>query len=435
MSDRGWKPYVPAAERRTKAAAAAAKARQAGAPLAPIAAFRGPIARTFWGKAWCDNLERYSDYANRLPRGRTYVRNGSVIDLAIAPGAVRARVMGTRSYRVEVQVAAVAAGRWQAIAAACAGSIDSMVELLQGKFSAAVMQRLCRPGDGLLPTPREIEFRCSCPDWAAMCKHVAAVLYGVGARLDRQPELLFQLRRVDGNDLLAQAGTGPARRQKAPARAKVLDAAAVADVFGIEMAETPAVADAVRPRARRGDKKMVATKGAPPAESGRKTRKVAGAVPEPAPAKKPARTRRSSAAAEETAQVAAAGKAHGAAKKSAKVSAKHLDRLIEEAVTDAYTDEEQAGGFLTLMDEHLALPFATRVLGQEVKVTRIDSTAAGEIIAVCTRGTTRQKIPILELPLPEPRPAGAEWIDAYRRWRGGGGGGGGGESTSLVHKR
>lgn len=378
MSDGDWTPYVPVAQRRKKSAAAAAKAKQAGAPLAPIAAFRGAIARTFWGKAWCDNLERYSDYANRLPRGRTYVRNGSVIDLAIAPGAVRARVMGTRSYRVEVQVAAVAAGRWQAIAAACAGSIDSMVELLQGKFSAAVMQRLCRPGDGLLPTPREIGFRCSCPDWAAMCKHVAAVLYGVGARLDRQPELLFRLRRVDGADLLAQASAGAERRRKMPAKSRVLDAAAVAEVFGIEMAEMTTADAATRPRAGGGGKKTVAAKGASSSETRGKPSKTAGAAPKriSASATKLARSRQSGAAdtaatkptprrpntaEKETAQaVAAAGKARGTAKKSTKASAKHLDRLIAEAITDAYTDAEQAGGFLALMKDHLALPFATR---------------------------------------------------------------------------
>lgn len=237
MSYRGWKPYVRVAARRAKARSAAARANKAGATLSPIAPTRGAIARTFWGKAWCDNLERYSDYANRLPRGRTYLRNGSVIDLVIGEGEVRAQVMGSSLYRVDVRVAAVAPSHWKAIGTDCAGSIDSMVELLQGKFSQAVMQRLCRPGDGLFPTPREIEFGCSCPDWASMCKHVAAVLYGVGARLDERPQLLFQLRRVDGQDLLAQADAGVTRPARSPAKARVLDESALADVFGLEMAE------------------------------------------------------------------------------------------------------------------------------------------------------------------------------------------------------
>ncbi len=287
MDSWGYKPYVPVAARRAKAAAAAAKATKKGATLAPIAPMRGAIARTFWGKAWCDNLERYGDYANRLPRGRTYVRNGSVIDLAIGQGEVHAQVMGSKLYRVDVRVAAVADKHWKAIGADCAGSIDSMVELLQGRFSHAVMQRLCRPGDGLFPAPKEIEFTCSCPDWASMCKHVAAVLYGVGARLDQQPELLFRLRRVDGADLLAQAGAGVTTPTKVPIRARVLDESALADVFGIEMADAAAPSATDRPAAGRGRKAPVAaskaataagSKRGPASPTDAKPRKTASAA-------------------------------------------------------------------------------------------------------------------------------------------------------------
>lgn len=237
MSYWGFKPYVSAAERRQRSEKAAAKARKAGAQLSPIAPYRGRIAQTFWGKAWCENLEHYSDFANRLPRGRTYVRNGSVIDLKIAAGAVRAQVVGSSLYRVDVTVEAVPEKQWRAISADCAASIDSLVELLQGKLSRAVMERICKPGIGLFPTPRDIKFNCSCPDWASMCKHVAAVLYGVGARLDHQPELLFSLRRVEARQLVAQAGTALPVMGKGPAIGRVLDDTALADVFGIEMAE------------------------------------------------------------------------------------------------------------------------------------------------------------------------------------------------------
>jgi uncharacterized Zn finger protein len=328
MSYWGWKPYVPAAERRRKAASAAARATKAGAALSPIAPTRGAIARTFWGRAWCDNLERYSDFANRLPRGRTYVRNGSVIDLAIGQGEVRAQVVGSRLYHVEVRVAAVGDKQWKAIGADCAGSIDSMVELLQGTFSRAVMERLCRRGDGLFPAPKEIEFTCSCPDWASMCKHVAAVLYGVGARLDQRPELLFQLRRVDGNDLLAQAGAGVTRPTKSPANARVLDDSALAEVFGIEMAEAAPVRDAVRVAAGRGRKaaaaaakataKVVTEASAKSASASRadaEARKTTAARPARvvATAKSPARTRRQGAPRKSLPQnVAASRKARGA---------------------------------------------------------------------------------------------------------------------------
>lgn len=235
--DYGWKPYVPVAERRAKAEKITAKAKKAGAVLTPIAPFRGAIAKTFWGKAWCDNLESYSDYENRLPRGRTYVRNGSVIDLQITPGAVQAQVMGSSLYKVSASVTSVHDNQWKALCADCASSIDSLVELLQGKLSSAVMTRLSRPGSGLFPAPREISFRCSCPDGASMCKHVAAVLYGIGARLDAQPELLFKLRQVEVKDLVDQAGAGLTPAGQGPAKGKVLDDALLADVFGLEMAE------------------------------------------------------------------------------------------------------------------------------------------------------------------------------------------------------
>lgn len=237
-----WKPYVSVAERRKKSERTAARFRKNGQVLAPVTAGRGAIARTFWGKAWCDNLERYSDFSNRLPRGRTYLRNGSVIDLKITAGQVLAQVMGSALYKVEVNVSAVPKARWQAIGADCAGSIDSVVELLRGRLSKVVMERICRPRTGLFPAPNEITFTCSCPDWAAMCKHVAAVFYGVGTRLDQQPELLFTLRRVDAKDLVARAGAGLLPSKKNPAAGKVLDDSMIGEVFGIEMAEAAASA-------------------------------------------------------------------------------------------------------------------------------------------------------------------------------------------------
>ncbi|MFZ3140249.1 hypothetical protein [Polaromonas sp.] len=241
-----WPAYVSVAERRAKAEKAAekaaAKAKKAGTTLTPIAPFRGAIAKTFWGKAWCDNLENYSDYANRLPRGSSYVRNGSVIDLQITPGEVRAQVMGSSLYTVTASVTAVPEKQWKTICTDCSGSIDSLVELLQGKLSNAVMERICKPGSGLFPSPKEISFECSCPDWASMCKHVAAVLYGIGARLDQQPEVLFTLRRVDAKDLVSQASQGLPVASKRPATGKVLDDAQLADMFGIEMADVSAPA-------------------------------------------------------------------------------------------------------------------------------------------------------------------------------------------------
>ena len=276
MSYYGWKPYVSVAERRVKAEKLAAKAARSGAAMSPVPASRGAIAKTFWGRAWCENLERYSDYANRMPRGRTYVRNGSVIDLRIGAGEVRAQVVGSSLYKVAVTVTALPASQWQAISAECAGSIDSLVELLQGRLSQAVMERISKQGAGLFPAPKEITLACSCPDWADMCKHVAAVLYGVGARLDQQPELLFQLRRVDPKDLIAQASAGLPKKRQGPAAGKVLDDAQLADVFGIELDEGASPVKGAATKTAR------AVKAVAPVKRAARTKPAAPAQPTPA---------------------------------------------------------------------------------------------------------------------------------------------------------
>jgi uncharacterized Zn finger protein len=191
------------------------------------------IAKTFWGKSWCENLERYSDFANRLPRGRTYVRNGSVVDLQITSGEIHALVSGSALYKVTLTVSPVAKSRWKSICSDCAGAIDSLVELLQGKLSKGVMERICQQNVGLFPSPAELKLLCSCPDAAGMCKHIAAVLYGIGARFDEQPELLFRLRAVDEKELIAAA---PSVKQKKPKSAKILSSDEnLSDIFGLDI--------------------------------------------------------------------------------------------------------------------------------------------------------------------------------------------------------
>ena len=229
------KPYVPVKARREKAAKIAAKLAKRGQALSPVTASRGAIAKSFWGKAWCENLERYSDYANRLPRGRTYLRNGSVIDLKIGAGEATAQVMGSSLYRIKVEISAVPSAHWQGIVRDCARSIDTLVELLQGQLSASVMERITRPDSGLFPSPKEIRFTCSCPDSAALCKHIAATLYGIGSRLDTEPKLLFGLRKVDAKELIARAGEGESLPHKAPRPGRILDSSKLADVFGIDL--------------------------------------------------------------------------------------------------------------------------------------------------------------------------------------------------------
>jgi uncharacterized Zn finger protein len=290
--DYRWKPYVPVAERRRKAAREAARIRKKGATTSPVVITGRTIARTFWGKAWCDNLERYSDYANRLPRGRTYVRNGSVLDLQLAPAQISAVVVGSRIYHVDISVAAVARPQWMAICHDCAGAVDTLVELLQGRFSKSVMERICRPGTGLFPQPAEISFTCTCPDWASMCKHVAAVLYGVGARLDERPELLFLLRKVDQGDLIASAGAAAPLAHAAPVSRRILADDGLSELFGLDLAAAPpAAARRVRPgKQDPGEKPARAAAEAPPKRAAAKRGRKAAVTSTPPEA--PAHRRR-----------------------------------------------------------------------------------------------------------------------------------------------
>jgi len=230
-----WPEYVPVAERRARAMRLASKRRKSGSPLVPVAIEGRKITKSFWGNAWCENLQAYSDFASRLPRGATYVRNGSVIHLQIAEGKVEAMVSGSEIYDVRVTISPLQEPRWKKLVAKCSGHVGSLVELLQGRLSNGVMQLLVQREHGLFPAPKEIEFSCSCPDVASMCKHVAAVLYGVGARFDTSPELFFALRQVDGAELVAAAsGASGLAAPAAPAEER-LAGVDLGTVFGIEI--------------------------------------------------------------------------------------------------------------------------------------------------------------------------------------------------------
>ena len=237
----GFAPYVPVAQRRRQAERELEKMRKKGLVVQPIKIDGRLIAKTFWGKAWCENLESYSDFENRLPRGRTYARNGSVVHLDIQPGRISAWVSGSELYSVEITISSLPDPHWKCVKSQCAGQIGSLVELLQGRLSKSVMDVVTQRGGGLFPKPAEIKMTCSCPDSAGMCKHVAAVMYGVGSRLDDKPDLLFLLRKVDHLELIAGVvdsssvvGTGKSRGKK------TIAVGDLADVFGIEMAEAEA---------------------------------------------------------------------------------------------------------------------------------------------------------------------------------------------------
>ena len=228
-----WPPYVPVADRRACAERQVELLARLGLRVQPVAISGRTVARSVWGRTWCQHLESFSDYANRLPRGRSYVRHGAVVHLELVPGRILSLVHGSETYHVEITVGALDAGRWQEMIRACAGQVDSLLALLRGEIPAAVMAVVADRDRGLLPRPGEIALACSCPDGARMCKHVAATLYGVGNRLDTAPELLFELRGVSPDQLLAGAGTtGPTPDT---ADTDTLDDADLGEIFGLQL--------------------------------------------------------------------------------------------------------------------------------------------------------------------------------------------------------
>ncbi len=250
MRSWGYPPYVSVAEKRAKAAKKLKQLKKKNPDIDPIVIDGRAIARTWWGKAWNRNLEAYADYHNRVGRGRSYVRHGAVLDLRIHSGQVDSLVQGSRSkpYSVRVRIKAMGKKNWTEIKTASQGKLDSLQELLAGKFPKALSEIFTAPGKGLFPSPKEIDFECSCPDWASMCKHVAATLYGIGARLDQDPELFFKLRQVKMKDLVTGAVAGKTKELLKKARKKstrVIDDSDLSSVFGIDM-EGPAVPKAKR---------------------------------------------------------------------------------------------------------------------------------------------------------------------------------------------
>lgn len=183
------------------------KLKKKNPDIQPVIITGKKIAISWWGISWNRNLERYADYENRIGRGRTYVRQGRVLDLKIAPGLITALVAGSgiEPYKIQVTVSPLQESRWQAITEACKNRVGSLQMLMEGRFPEELADLFFAEQGGLFPEPKEIMLSCNCPDWADMCKHVAAALYGVGARLDQDPLLFFTLRDIDFQALLQKS--------------------------------------------------------------------------------------------------------------------------------------------------------------------------------------------------------------------------------------
>lgn len=203
-----WAPYIPVAQRKAQGIQKAKKRLKKGETLSPIRITGNKIATTFWGIGWCEHLEKYSDFSNRLPRGRTYARNGSIADLRISKGKITAMVCGSDLYQITITITELSSKKWRQICAESANSIHSIIDLMRGKLGDDVIRRLTDPKQGMFPSSSEIRLSCNCPDGARLCKHLAATLYGVGHRLDSAPELLFLLRGVDQKDLVSDSIAG-----------------------------------------------------------------------------------------------------------------------------------------------------------------------------------------------------------------------------------
>jgi uncharacterized Zn finger protein len=278
MSYWGFPRYVPVAEKRAKAAKKLKQLSKKNPNLKPVILQGSAIARTWWGKAWNLNLERYADYHNRIGRGRSYVRHGAVLDLQIDPGKARASVQGSQSspYSVVVSIKTLKKDIWQTILDQCQGMLESLQELINGSFPKTMAEIFTHKDSGMFPSPKEIEFSCSCPDWAGMCKHVAATLYGIGARLDESPELFFKMRNVEMGDLIEQAISG--QKQKLLARAskkssRIIQEADLSQTFGIELDHDLGIASSVSSEAavpasfRNSKKNTSPAKGKPQGKS------------------------------------------------------------------------------------------------------------------------------------------------------------------------
>ena len=236
----GYKKHVTVGELKLKRDKSLLKlTKKKNSPeIQPVIIEGSKIAKSWWGKSWNDNLERYSDYENRIGRGKSYLKNGMVLDLKIKECEVEALVQGTRvkPYEVKVHIEPLKKKTWQSIVKDCQGKIESLEELIEGKFPKELSQLLTAKGTGLFPSPDEIGFTCSCPDWASMCKHVAAVLYGIGSRIDNSPELLFILRDAKIDELISEAVEEKSKELLKKSRKKTSRAIAdedISDIFNI----------------------------------------------------------------------------------------------------------------------------------------------------------------------------------------------------------
>jgi len=287
----GYPRYVSVAERRAKAEKKIQQLKKKNPDISPVVISGTKIAHSWWGISWNKNLESYADYSNRIGRGRSYVRHGSVLDLKIKAGKIFSLVQGStsRPYQVDISITKIKSSVWQKILADCQGRINSLQTIVDGNLPKTMETLLTRPGSGMFPAPAEIHFSCSCPDSAYMCKHVAATLYGVGARLDHDPSLFFTLRGVKMDEMVSQAVKGEAetllQRAKKKQSARIISEEDLSATFGIDMDLPASVPTSPRKKAVRTV--SAPKRPSPPPSTKRPRRKKAATSSKPAQPVKP----------------------------------------------------------------------------------------------------------------------------------------------------
>ncbi|MCK5543011.1 MAG: SWIM zinc finger family protein, partial [Desulfobacterales bacterium] len=249
----GFPKYVRVADKKAKAEKKIKQLKKKDPNISPVYVTGNKLAESWWGISWNKNLESYADFGNRIGRGRSYIRHSAVLDLKIKPGKIISLVQGSmsRPYNIEITIKKIKPSLWKNIIKKCQGKIDSLNTLLDGNLPKAMAGILTNKEEGMFPSPDEIEFNCSCPDWAYMCKHIAATLYGVGTRLDQDPAMFFTLRGAKIKDLVSQAIKAEANqlieKSKTKTSKRIIENADLSSAFGIDFDDSAFLPDGTKP--------------------------------------------------------------------------------------------------------------------------------------------------------------------------------------------
>ena len=413
---------------------------------------RGIIGETWWSRRFIEVLEDFHE-GPRLARGRAYARRGQVIDIDVVAGEVSALVQGSRArpYNVRIGVTVLDDAEWARVEESMASQAVFLARLLAGEMPHEIEDAFGAIGLSLFPAAADdLDTDCSCPDWENPCKHIAAVYYLLAEAFDRDPFLIFAWRGRPREHLLDDLRALRGRGAGTPASDAVdeFDAAFPAQLEGLfgatrlggddltgeithEMASRfwEAGGDLgsarVEPRAVAMPDAILRDLGPSGLSAGGRPledllapayRAIAaaavriargepqdGALLEPGPPAPP-RPRPSRA------------RTRAPRRPDRGSSRDQLEQLIASATVDCYNEREECLGLFEMLTEHLEIPFVTTVLGVAVTVTALDITDDDQIVAICRRGRNLLRVALLELPMPDPRPDGADWIDAYRIW-------------------